>query len=115
MVFCTNPTITMVCNCINNIIMVLDTNECGNANGGCEHYCNNTVGSFTCSCNTGFELAEDNLNCTGKELQLTIGIWDCFTSLACVHADVDECAASTDRCAQTLLVAIGVVVVQDIL
>ena len=25
-------TITMVCNCINNIIMVLDTNECGNAN-----------------------------------------------------------------------------------
>ena len=85
--------------------------NCGNANGGCEHYCNNTVGSFTCSCNTGFELAEDNLNCTGKELQLTIGIWDCFTSLACVHADVDECAANTDRCAQTLLVAIGVVVV----
>ena len=58
-------------------------------------------GSFM-PCNTGFELAEDNLNCTGKELQLTIGIWDCFTSLACVHADVDECAASTDRCAQTL-------------
>ena len=85
MVFCTNPTITMVCNCINNIIMVLDTNECGNANGGCEHYCNNTVGSFTCSCNTGFELAEDNLNCTGKELQLTTVslVWH-------VSTDVDE-------------------------
>ena len=23
-------------------------NECGNANGGCEHHCSNTLGSFTC-------------------------------------------------------------------
>ena len=101
--------------------MVLDTNECGNANGGCEHYCNNTVGSFTCSCNTGFELAEDNLNCTGKKLQLTIVllaygivslVWhvsmQMLMSVLLVLIDVH-------RRVQTLLVAIGVVVVQDIL
>ena len=28
--------------------------------------CNNTDGSFQCSCNTGYSLAADDFNCEGK-------------------------------------------------
>lgn len=31
-----------------------DYNECGYNNGGCEQNCHNTVGSFYCSCNSGY-------------------------------------------------------------
>ena len=45
-----------------------DSNECNTANGGCEHSCTNTIGSYTCSCNTGYQLDENGLNCSGKSL-----------------------------------------------
>ena len=34
-------------------------------NGGCEHICENTIGSFKCSCNDGYELNKDGLSCDG--------------------------------------------------
>ena len=36
------------------------------ANGGCEHTCYNTEGSYTCSCNDGYILGTDNRMCEGK-------------------------------------------------
>ena len=45
---------------------LLDINECDTANGGCEHNCTNTIGSFSCSCDTGYQLDENGLNCTGE-------------------------------------------------
>ena len=36
------------------------------ANGGCEHTCYNTEGSYTCSCNDGYILGTDNHMCVGK-------------------------------------------------
>lgn len=53
---------------------ISDVNECEKAigglisNGGCQHKCNNTVGSFNCSCNDGFKLAEDLATCEGKKV-----------------------------------------------
>ena len=35
------------------------------ANGGCEHDCNNTIGSFECLCYIGFSLDMNGMNCTG--------------------------------------------------
>ena len=32
----------------------------------CEQICNNTVGSYTCSCNNGYSLNSDGRNCSGK-------------------------------------------------
>ena len=42
----------------------VDINECEEYND-CHHSCNNTEGSYYCSCNVGFILSEDNRTCTG--------------------------------------------------
>ena len=46
-------------------------NECSRNNGGCERECQNTVGSYKCMCNAGFELAEDMRRCIGRSLSYT--------------------------------------------
>jgi len=42
-----------------------DIDECAENNGGChaQAVCNNTEGSFTCTCNPGY--TGDGFNCTG--------------------------------------------------
>lgn len=40
-----------------------DVDECGKDNGGCEHSCNNTIGSFFCTCREGYALHSDNKTC----------------------------------------------------
>ena len=42
---------------------ILDINEC--TEGPCDHYCTNTDGSFTCSCNNGYELDDNGRSCNG--------------------------------------------------
>ena len=51
-----------------NIISVcfIDLNECQINNGGCNQTCNNTLGSFECSCGIGYALAPDNFGCNSK-------------------------------------------------
>jgi hypothetical protein len=46
----------------------LDVDECSLSNHTCSHKCNNTVGSFTCSCPDGYQLNNDGSNCTGKTI-----------------------------------------------
>ncbi|XP_065917828.1 uncharacterized protein [Dysidea avara] len=43
-----------------------DINECASSNGGCQHNCTNTIGSYYCTCAnpTGYTLNEDGHNCT---------------------------------------------------
>ena len=45
----------------------LDVNECASNNGGCSHTCNNTDGSFVCSCDNGYRLDNDELGCLGMK------------------------------------------------
>lgn len=37
-------------------------------NGGCEQRCVNTLGSFKCACDPGYELAPDKKSCEGKKV-----------------------------------------------
>ena len=46
--------------------MHLDVNECGMLNGGCQHQCKNTNGSYLCQCNSGFFLNGNGRTCSGK-------------------------------------------------
>ena len=74
----------------------IDINECETANGGCEQMCSNTIGSFACSCDVGYRLDSNGLNCSGKfaklwfnELQLKP-----FEQHFCCYADINECENS---------------------
>lgn len=49
---------------VRKIFVSADTNECLVNNGGCEHNCTNTLGSYICSCNDGFDLEAD-MYCIG--------------------------------------------------
>ena len=48
----------------------IDNNECETANGECEQMCINTIGSFACSCDVGYQLDRNGLNCSGKFAKL---------------------------------------------
>ena len=92
----------------------IDINECEIDNGGCEQNCENTIGSFRCSCNTGYvlhnitqcdvnECQDVGLMCNGI-CENTIGSYRChcwpgFTQQndsLCV--DIDECAMENAGC-----------------
>uniref|UniRef100_A0A336L7R2 Metalloendopeptidase n=1 Tax=Culicoides sonorensis TaxID=179676 RepID=A0A336L7R2_CULSO len=40
-----------------------DVDECAVNNGGCQHECRNTIGSYMCSCQNGFTLHENGHDC----------------------------------------------------
>lgn len=47
------------------IFLSADIDECLQNNGGCDHTCTNTFGSFECSCDQGYDLDENGLTCQG--------------------------------------------------
>lgn len=44
-----------------------DVDECQVHNGGCQHRCVNTPGSYFCECKPGFRLHADGRTCLGKQ------------------------------------------------
>ena len=55
-----------------NLYCFSDINECDSENGGCDHSCNNEIGSFHCDCNIGYMLEDDGLGCKGMYLDCLI-------------------------------------------
>ena len=47
-------------------IVIIDIDECLMDNGGCNYVCNNEMGTFSCSCTTGYELQPDGITCIGE-------------------------------------------------
>lgn len=60
-----NPLQLFVYWCIMNLL-ITDVNECDQDNGGCEQNCDNTFGSYKCSCKDGYTLELDGVGCAGK-------------------------------------------------
>ncbi len=67
------------------ILFFTDVNECLIGNGGCEHNCTNTAGNFSCSCDIGYSLDNNLLNCS----------------------DVDECNTDNGGCEHTCTNTVG--------
>ena len=44
-------------------VFFTDMDECANNNGGCQHECKNTIGSYHCSCHNGFTLHDNGHDC----------------------------------------------------
>ena len=42
-----------------------DVDECVGGSHNCSHICENTQGSYTCSCHSGYQITSDGLNCEG--------------------------------------------------
>ena len=43
----------------------LDTNPCAQGTSGCSQGCTNIVGSYICTCNSGYYLSNDSHTCLG--------------------------------------------------
>ncbi|EMP38306.1 DENN domain-containing protein 5A [Chelonia mydas] len=65
--------------------LIMDIDECQASNGGCDHFCKNTVGSFDCSCKKGFKLLTDEKSCQ----------------------DINECSINNGGCQQTCVNTLG--------
>ena len=50
---------------------VTDVDECSEGAHNCDQLCTNIVGSFTCSCNTGYTLDSDGRTCIGIHMSLS--------------------------------------------
>lgn len=46
-------------------LIYADIDECNEENGGCSQFCNNTYGSYFCSCFPGYNLINDSITCIG--------------------------------------------------
>lgn len=52
---------------------IVDVNECKdplNINGGCSQICENTPGSYHCSCRSGFAMLSNKKDCKGKNTDM---------------------------------------------
>ena len=76
-----NQLLYYVCTLLPNVklIFITDVNECDINNGGCEQICNNTIGSFNCSCEMGYELDSSGLNCSGMLTNLCLRAFNAAT------------------------------------
>ena len=45
---------------------ISDIDECEDKNGGCDMFCVNSPGSYTCGCAMGYTLMPDGKTCKGK-------------------------------------------------
>ena len=106
-----------------------DNNECETNNGGCQHLCNNTLGSFECRCNPGFSLDSNLLDCTGEQWEKVLfpgspvtkqergGQGSMVDELVCaadsdysrefLSPDNNECTDGTANCQQTCTNTLG--------
>ena len=54
------------------VVFSLDINECTLNISGCGQNCINTIGSYDCSCYSGYQLAVNIMSCSGKNLIISV-------------------------------------------
>ena len=78
-------------------LMSPDIDECQDGHGRCNQTCTNIIGSYICSCNSGYVLAQDGHNCNGKHMQSgTICV--VYSISFPISPDIDECLDGSYSC-----------------
>ncbi|KAK1790360.1 hypothetical protein P4O66_014256, partial [Electrophorus voltai] len=102
-------------NAVRSSYFFKDIDECLENNGGCDHLCRNTVGSFECSCQKGHKLLTNERTCqdidecsferTCDHICINYpGSFECvchrgYTLYGLTHCgDIDECSISNGSC-----------------
>ncbi|XP_078670984.1 uncharacterized protein LOC144911074 isoform X2 [Branchiostoma floridae x Branchiostoma belcheri] len=107
----------MDCSTSMRYICETDVDECATGNGGCAQNCTNTIGSFSCSCYTGYKFNNDGVSCDDIDectsnnggcsvnCNNTIGSFECYCGDGYVLDgdgvscnDIDECANANGDC-----------------
>ena len=103
----------------------VDENECELGQDSCAQHCNNTIGSFECYCDPGYQLTADDFSCEDidecQELTSecdtnchnTKGSYECsctqgyqlVNQLKCI--DIDECQTSNGGCDNMCVNTVG--------
>ena len=68
--------------------------ECEINNAGCDHYCTETIESYSCSCYVGYTLDLDGHTCVGKQSYCS-STFNCDLFL-CLYLDLDSCSTDGD-------------------
>lgn len=53
--------------CMYNFTFYIDIDECSEGSHDCEQMCINTHGSYTCSCDEGYEALNNGRSCVGMQ------------------------------------------------
>uniref|UniRef100_A0A8L0DPD0 Growth arrest-specific protein 6 n=1 Tax=Oncorhynchus mykiss TaxID=8022 RepID=A0A8L0DPD0_ONCMY len=88
-----------------------DVNECNKRNGGCDHECNNTMGSYHCSCRRGYMLVghqmcndvdecQDPGMCGTARCVNQDGAYDCLCETGYVYDNNTKTCLDVDECEQ---------------
>ena len=59
-------------------VYVADIDECRERQGGCNHQCVNTNGSYECVCPPGQKVGPDQKTCVGKSDSICLSSFDFF-------------------------------------
>ena len=84
-----------------------DINECSTNNGGCQHECVNTAGSYECQCRSGFQLLSNRRSCTGERASpyvYIVSVIPCLRSLVQILMSVQQAHILVIKSVETLLV-----------
>ena len=82
-----------------------DVDECNTNNGGCQHTCVNTAGSYQCQCRSGYRLSSNGRNCVGKWLAQINILWiRMFHSFLQISMNVQWAHTTVNKFVQILLV-----------
>ena len=77
------------CTCEDGFILLssgkcVDDDECELGITNCKHDCHNTIGSFECSCDIGYQLSADDRSCEDVD-ECEVGIGPCLMDETCIN------------------------------
>ena len=72
----------------NPFLLFSEIDECSKNNGGCDQRCINEPGTYSCKCEMGYKLEDDNHSCAGSILLVHIVYHHsrgCLSTLKTMH------------------------------